>query len=72
MIFIILSIVFAIFLYNKFDKGVYKCSNVTHLFGMIFPLLVIMKVPNKYVLPSAYAMLTFHLIHDYNVNKNTQ
>ncbi len=72
MIFIILSIIFAILLYNKFDKGVYKCSNVTHLFGMIFPLLVITKVPNKYVLPSAYAMLTFHLVHDYNENKYNQ
>lgn len=72
MIFIILSILFAIVLYNKFDRGLYRCSGVTHLFGMVFPLLVILKVPDRFVVPAAYAMLTFHLVHDYNVNKNNK
>ena len=40
---------------------VYKCDNLTHLFGLIFPLLVVRECKGGLVVAGALLMLLFHV-----------
>ena len=41
---------------------VYKCDNLTHIFGLIFPLLVVRECKGKLVVAGALLMFIFHMM----------
>jgi hypothetical protein len=41
---------------------VYRCDNLTHLFGLIFPLMVIRQCKGNLVTAGALLMFLFHVM----------
>ena len=65
--------------YQKFDAGYYRCSTLTHIFGILFPLFMLyvilglkkdcMTTFNKtLVLFLSWSMLFFHLFYEHDKN----
>lgn len=69
----LVTFILTLIVFNKTDKQYYRCSTSTHIFGLIFPLVVILylnksidKQNTTYIiiLGMAYSMFFFHTFHE--------